>query len=294
MVGSSRVLQALSICTAALAACGPAPPEDALELDALDIDRAELFAPGPDGFIRCATFDDEALEHDTMFPNAAVPGMRGFAAGAIPVRFVVYTDRGRYDVSDAQIDAQLAVLDGAYAGLASFTLLTVDRIDDRKCASFRSESQCKQRARALHPGDGPDVLWVYTANLGRRLLGFATFPWNAASSPTLDGVVVLYATLPGGSAAPYNEGDTATHEVGHWLGLYHTFQGGCAEPGDQVSDTPSEESAAYGCPVGRDTCPQAGLDPIRNFMDYTEDACMYELTSGQTQRADAMWATYRI
>ncbi len=291
MISSSRILPLTIFCAAAFVACGP---DEAPVLDAYDIDRAELFLPGPDGFIRCATFDDEALAHDVVFPNAEAPRVRGFTVGAVPVRFIVFTDRGRYNVSDAQIAAQVAVLDGAYAGIASFSLLTVDRIEDRKCAALRSESRCKQLARALHPGDGPDVLWVYSANLGRNLLGFATFPWDAASSPTLDGVVVLYSSLPGGSAAPYNEGDTATHEVGHWLGLYHTFQGGCPEPGDYVVDTPAEQSAAFGCPVGRDTCQAAGVDPITNFMDYTEDACMFELTAGQLERADAMWASYRL
>ena len=75
--------------------------------------------------------------------------------------------------------------------------------------------------------------------------------------------------------------------------LLHTFQGGCDEPGDDVADTPPEASASYGCPIGRDSCPQAGADPITNFMDYSDDACMDGFTPLQNARMRALTATYR-
>jgi hypothetical protein len=142
---------------------------------------------------------------------------------------------------------------------------------------------------------GANALNFYTTN-GGGYLGWATFPWNYGGRSNMDGVVCLYSSLPGGGFAPYDEGDTATHEVGHWLGLYHTFQNGCTPRNDYVSDTPAEAGPAFGCPVGRDSCAVSrypGSDPIFNFMDYGDDPCIHEFTSEQASRMDGMFAQYR-
>lgn len=197
-------------------------------------------------------------------------------------------------VPTSQINSQIAILNNAYTNTPfRFVLAAVDTTANNTWYTMGYGSAAESQAKnALRQG-GANALNIYSANLGGGLLGWATFPWNYAGSPKMDGVVILYSSVPGGSAAPYNEGDTGTHEVGHWLGLYHTFQGGCAKQNDLVSDTAPERSAAYGCPVGRDTCKGGGVDPITNFMDYTDDFCMNTFSPGQASRMDQAWLAYR-
>ena len=246
----------------------------------------------------------DAMEQDfaSRRNDLARAGAAEATGGTITVYFHVVrrgTGISNGDVPDSMISQQMSVLNAAYSGTGwNFNLAGVTRTTNttwfNNCASSTTETQMKN---ALRVGTAA-TLNIYSCNPGGGLLGWATFPSGYASRPKYDGVVLLYSSLPGGSAAPYNEGDTATHEVGHWMGLYHTFQGGCARNastgGDLVADTPAEKSPAYGCPVGRDSCRNiAGFDPIDNFMDYTDDSCMMRFSTGQDARMDAQWTTYR-
>jgi outer membrane murein-binding lipoprotein Lpp len=247
----------------------------------------------------CATVELSDTEKATV-EQAIAGGKRAQARANGSVNVNVYwhvinngTGLANGDIPQSQIDSSISVLNAAYKNTPfKFTLAGVDRTTNRTwytCSGGGCESKMKAALRKGGAGD----LNIYSNNMGQGLLGWATFPSSYASKPKNDGVVILYSSVPGGSAAPYNQGDTLTHEAGHWFGLYHTFQGGCAGSGDYVSDTSAEASAAYGCPAGRDTCAGGGADPITNFMDYTDDACMNTFSAGQADRMDQLTIQYR-
>ncbi|TFK43249.1 Metalloprotease [Crucibulum laeve] len=224
------------------------------------------------------------------------------AAASINVHFHVISKDSTLaggNVPDSQLTAQISVMNTAYAGAGiTWVLSSTSRTVNSDWFNNAGPSSSQQTAmkKALRVGAAKD-LNVYTVGFtsgsGAGLLGYSTFPSSYAGAPTDDGVVMLFSSVPGGTAAPYNLGQTLTHEAGHWVGLYHTFQGGCSGTGDQVSDTPAEASSAFGCPTGRDTCTSAGVDPIHNFMDYTDDSCMNQFTAGQITRLKSQIATYR-
>jgi hypothetical protein len=228
-------------------------------------------------------FAQRRAEKASSGPSIEVSG------GVINVYFHVIrsgTSASQGDLSNQMIQEQLDVLNAAF-GTWGYTFNLVKNGTDNAysrttnstwfngCYNSTTEMEIKN---ALRVGTADD-LNIYSCNPSNGILGYATFPSNYASNPKRDGVVLLHSTLPGGSAAPYNEGAR-----------------NATSGGDLVADTPAERSPAYGCPTGRDSCTGSrfpGLDPITNFMDYTDDYCMFQFTTGQDQRMDAQFTTYR-
>jgi hypothetical protein len=220
----------------------------------------------------------------------------------VPVYWHVITDGSAGAVTNAQISLQISVLNAGFGGGEgghdtgfTFTLAGVTRTNDATWYASRSGGAEHAMKQALKQGGDGD-LNVYSTS-GGAYLGWAYLPEITDTAQRyLDGIVIDWRTMPGVSnayAGEYDEGDTLTHEAGHWLNLEHTFYGGCNRTGDFVEDTPPQKSPSAGCPVGRDSCRQPGLDPIHNYMDYSFDSCLTEFTAGQTQRMLDSWLLWR-
>ena len=230
------------------------------------------------------------------------------------VRFPTYvhvikgTHRGeRVPAGPKRIRKVIGILNSAMGGNQSkdsaparyrFTLEKIDYTKrDGWHHAFFNGPRDQRMKRALHRGN-ERTLNLYINGGGPRnepVLGWSRFPWQYHGTPRLDHVSVNFAALPGGKASGYNRGDTVVHETGHWLGLFHTFEGGCRGDGDVVADTPAEAEPSYRCPTTRDTCKaDPKLDPVRNFMDYSLDSCMNQFTPGQVDRMDAAYKKYRL
>ena len=241
--------------------------------------------------------------HGDLPASAKGRAGRDFSA-RIPVYVHVVTDGAVGSLTTKQITDQIRVLNSTFAGAEggaatgfSFQLAGVTRTDNADWfyagPSGVDENSMKN---ALRQG-GPNALNLYSTTAG-PYLGWAYLP-DIVTKPGqahLDGVVIDWESMLGTSttyAGRFDQGETATHEVGHWLNLEHTFFGGCSAKGDFVADTPAQKTPTSGCPEGKDTCSAPGFDPIHNYMDYSFDSCYTEFTTGQTQRMSDAWLLFR-
>ncbi|MEM8559767.1 MAG: zinc metalloprotease, partial [Bacteroidota bacterium] len=237
---------------------------------------------------RCATPMPSVAERIAMVESAR--GMNARWPGnelVVPVAYHVITrNSGTGDVPDERLIAQTDSLNRQFQGTGiRFVTLSIDRTANSDWFNNidlgNTLERTAKRALAIDPAR---VLNLYFANIDA--LGWCYFPSSFPESDARHGCFMATGSEPGGNLFPYNGGDTATHEIGHFFGLFHTFSGGCDGTGDLIDDTPAERSPNFnGCNLERDTCPdEPGFDPVTNFMDYSVDSCLNDFTPGQIVR----------
>ncbi|MBX0291429.1 T9SS type A sorting domain-containing protein [Hymenobacter sp. HSC-4F20] len=260
-----------------------------------------------------------AIEGQTQQFVGNPAAKRSTAVITIPVVVHVLYNTTAQNISDAQIQSQIAVLNedfsktnadasktpAAFAGLAAnanlqFVLAKqtptgaattgIERKSTTKTSWATDDAMKSTATGGLNAWDASKYLNLWVCNLSGGILGYAQFPGGAAST---DGVVILTSAFGrgGSSSAPFNLGRTATHEVGHWLNLRHIW-GDASCGNDLVSDTPTQQTSNYGCPsFPHVTCSNGSNgDMFMNYMDYTDDACMYMFSNGQSARMNALFA----
>ncbi|MFN2469357.1 MAG: zinc metalloprotease [Gaiellaceae bacterium] len=220
----------------------------------------------------------------------------------VPVYFHVVHAGGVGNVSQTVVNEQMNVLNlafgGFYGGVNSgfrFKLAGVTRTDNAAWHSAGPGTAAERAMKQTLRRGGWGALNLYATTAG-AYLGWAYFPGLPDSRQYLDGIVVDWESMPRASsryAGQYDLGQTATHEVGHWIHLHHVFNGGCNNWGDYVADTPPQLTATRGCPQGQDSCREAGLDSIHNYMDYSYDSCYNQFTAGQAARMQDSWLHFR-
>ncbi|KAF2218920.1 hypothetical protein BDZ85DRAFT_62384 [Elsinoe ampelina] len=220
---------------------------------------------------------------------------------------VITTQAAENEYPRVLVDAQIQTLNERYAasGFSSNTASVNYYVNDTwaRCYDPFGEDCQLEFKSAFCRGTYSDLNLYYLSDLLEEigLLGYATFPGDTptATDVILDGAVNLAATLTGAgvpSFEDYDLGLTTVHKVGHWLGLLHTFQGfSCTGAGDQVDDTPQRLYYIGGCPARVDSCPDSpGDDPIKNYMDYTNDFCKDQFSPGQHDRMQNLYSTFRL
>ncbi|MCJ1314575.1 hypothetical protein MMC25_008257 [Agyrium rufum] len=227
-------------------------------------------------YVRCGTPHPpvELVAEAEAMAKRPLPNAAAVAINVNTYFHVVTTTAAKGSISQTQLNNQVAYMNSAYAPAnVKFTLVSSDFTVNNNWATGNYDSQMKP---ALRKGTYKDLNVYFLSDLGGGLLGICNFPTNASpgsSAYEQDGCDVLAQSVPGGTVAQYNLGGSAAHEVGHWFGLFHVFQGqACSGAGDSVSDTPIQSTATSGCPSSKDSCPNsAGLDNIHNYMDYSTD-----------------------